>query len=295
MSKRGRAAEWVVRFEDVTRLKHVVEAAAAIMPKVAFQIRQVGGYYMLHVDGSDVGVTCCVSARLRVDKVTFSCEPLEEFSICLDTKDVLCYLDSPSCARAIVELTGYHGDASVMLRLQDPDQMSATEEATLNTFVDNENPAHINTLNFDVTLEIDLVKLKEFIKKSHKAHAEKMSIEVYKLEKGYVERSLVVFAFDGSSKFQQKFCHETTKNTDGSLLVRAAPDGNDCFDGSTPETKVFHGCYPIDRIEAFIKTLNPRLLTARAMTGMPLLLEHKLGSDEESHVRFLVASIQDED
>ena len=113
------------------------------------------------------------------------------------------------------------------------------------------------------------------------------------------ERSVVVFSCKGDPSHEQKFCNETARGDDGSLVVRAAPDGIDeLFDLEDAEP-IFEDVYPIEKVNAFVslKNLHVGMLLAKASKGMPLMLTHSLNgvSDDSSHVRFLVAPVNDSD
>ena len=266
------------------------------MQRVHFKVvRGDDGRYVLKVDGADVGYTCCVSARLHLDKVFVpEGNDDDEFVFCVECKHVLTAIESSACAHGACTLEGR--DATVCIRVQDPDQKSHEDCSELSTFVDGESTFRLDPLEFKMSLEIDLSKLKEMIKKARKAHTERLRICVYLQEVAQKQISLVVFSIDGDFKHEQKFCHETTRDEDGSTIVRAATDGtHKLLDTETVEP-VFEGVFPAEKIDAFVKNLPCRMLTAKVKTGMPLMLDYPLGgtSDDESHIRFLVAAVNED-
>lgn len=296
-----RAPDWTILFEDVTSLRCLMDAASAVMQRVNCNVvKEKGGdKYMLAVDGADQTYSCCVSSRIRLDRVTFATDaPLEEFTFCVECKHVLCAIDNPSCAHGSLVMECHSEDATIHLRMQDPDQRSQEDSAVLSTFVDGNEPEGLEDMDFKMILEMDMTKLREIIKKASKVHAELLRIRIYLSDRGPKQRSLAVFSIDGDLYFCQKFCHETTVDADKSLVVRAVPqEGSDedlfDVDGLEPE---FEGRFPVEKINAFVKSLSCRMIAAKVMKGMPLLLNHSVNgaNDESSYIRFLVAPINED-
>jgi hypothetical protein len=293
--KRGRSTpDWTIVFDDTVSLRCVVESAAAVMSRVIFKVQKIGEFYFLTVDGADVGYTCCVSARLQLDNVSFSTPGTEtsEFTFCVDCKQMLYSIDNPSCSHGCLRMEGHTSNATIHLILSDPDQRNSEDCSELSTFVDGEPAQSLCSLNFSMHLEIDLTKLRDIVKKARKAHAEHLNIRIFTKTRGSKELSLVIFSIKGESKHEQKFCNEVKTDEDGSRVVRAAADrlNEEVFD--TEEDKsVFEGTFPIEKIDAFVKNIPVRMIVAKVDNGMPLMLTHKLGAgeDEGSRVYFLVA------
>ena len=89
-----------------------------------------------------------------------------------------------------------------------------------------------------------------------------------------------------------------THEDDGSIVVRAVGDCNDelPFDESWEE--MYDHMFPMDKIEAFLKNMQCRIVTGKAAPNLPLMLEHPLGgsTDSTSYIRFLVAhTVEDVD
>ena len=291
-----RAADWTIIFEDASSLRNVVDAVSAVMHRVVFKVACVDGHHFLMVDGADAGFTCCVSARLQLDKVTFaSDDPPDEFTFCVDCKHVIAAIDNPSCAHGTLTIEGINEDALVRLRMRDPDQASHEDCCELSTFVDAEPAQGLLDMTFPYIIEIDLTKLRDMIKKARKARAERIRVQVHLNSSGGRERSLVIFSASHDFYYAQKYCHETHRNEDGSLVVRAATDGtDDLFDTSEPAA--VDQIYPLDKIDAFAKNMPTKMLVARVKQGLPIMFTHELGgvSDGRSFIRFLVAPVTDE-
>ena len=292
-------ADWSITFEDASSLKSVVEASAAVMQRVVFKVVKKNENYTLMVDGADTGYTCCVSARLQLQKVDFADEvnPLLEFTFCVDCKQLLYSIDNPSCAHHSLILEGHSQDASVHIRLFDFEQRSHQDSSRLNTFVDGDPPVALSDIEFKLLLELDVSKLKEMVKKGRKAHAETLKIMILTKMVASKEKSVVIFYVSGDTEHQQIFCHDTYRNEDGSLIVRAAADGEEDIFDMKDDDSVYEGTFPIEKIDSFIKNLPSKVIMAKVMTGMPLLLQHDLGAAEtdSSHIRFLIAPVVDDD
>ena len=292
-----RTPDWTIVFEDAASLRSVVDAVAPVMTRVSFKITKVRDKFFLMVDSADVAQICVVSARLRLDKVTFPKGNDEtEFTFCVDCKHVSSAIDNPSCAHLALTMEGYTETANIMLKMLDPETHSHEVCAELSTFVEEEF-VELEDIQFKMSLELDLTLVREMIKKARKAHTEQIKIQIFIHDTGSKKISIVLFSIKGDWTHKQKFCHETVTDVDGSIVVRAAADGTEKLIDVDTATPVYKGVYPVEKIDAFIKNLPCRMLTAKVMTGVPIMLTYPLGgtSDETSHIRFLIAPLNEEE
>ena len=296
-SKRSKPTpDWEIVFEDVTPLRLIVETVSAVMTRVMFKVvRKPGGLYFLCVDGADSGLVCCVSARLQLDNVKWNVpEETEtaEFTFCVECKHVLTAVE-PSPTGGSLTIQGNSHDATVTFRMQDPDIPSHEDSSELSTFVDGETGFKLTAMNFQTILEIDLSQMRAMIKKARKSHAECLRIRIFVDDKGSKKYSLVTFSVKGDhQRHEQKFCHEIHHHEDGSMVVRAAADGEtNIFDTLSIDPVFDHG-FPVDKIESFVKNLPTRMIMAKVKSGLPIMFSHNLkgANDETQHIRFLVAS-----
>ena len=97
---------------------------------------------------------------------------------------------------------------------------------------------------------------------------------------------------------EHTFVHETSRDDDGSLRVRAAPDGDvDEAQRSWQAVSHLDARYPIDFIDAFLKSLPVTMIVAYVQQDNPLMMVHRLGGGIpatggggiESQIRFLIA------
>jgi len=290
--------DWSIEFPNANDLKAIIDAVTAVMQRVPIKVvrhAETGGFVIM-VDGADIGMTCCVSARLHIEAERVTLDPGErEFTFCVDCKHVQTALDSTSCAHGTLVLSG-HGDR-VHVCVRNPDAPSQDETSELKTFVDSERTTEIRPLEFATRLDVDVVALKEVIKKARKWHAEMMKIRISLRQQGARHLSMVAISISGDADHEQRFYHETTRDDDGSLVVRAASDGGDaragCGDDLEPH---FEGTFLVDRIDSFVRIVPQRMVSCNVMRGMPLMLTYPIGGDEgASHIRYLVAPVNDEE
>ena len=81
-------------------------------------------------------------------------------------------------------------------------------------------------------------------------------------------------------------------------MVRAAPDGTDDLFEIDEVDPVFDELFPLAKIEAFVKTVPSRMLTAKLNQqhpNNPLMFTHALNGaeDDSSHIHFLIAPVND--
>lgn len=312
--RKTRSSDWTIVFDDASGMRSLVDAVSAVMNRVTFRVGKPGGvdHYMLMFNGADVGMSCVVSAQIVIDHVTFASEsPPDEFKFCLECKQLLVAIDNPSCARGKLRIDGYP-DATVRIMMHEPDQSSAKDKSELSTYVDDDGEMdRLGDMRIEYTIEVDISKLKEMIKKARKSHAERIRIQIFLRDDTSKQLSIVVFTVkgEGGAFHSQTFCHETQKGADGSLTIRAFADGEvglDCDDEMDDMNCVFDAIFPVDKIEAFVKILPVRMIKAQVQNSMPLVMCHDLGGGilggtsensekGRSFIRFLVAPLNDED
>ena len=90
---------------------------------------------------------------------------------------------------------------------------------------------------------------------------------------------------------EQKFCHDVVVEEDGSSRTRAVADGTAPIFDTTGEEPEFSNRFILERLESFLKTMQTRMIVAKATQDLPLLFEHSLnGSTEgDSYVKFMIA------
>lgn len=296
--KRGSPTpDWTITFEDASSIRLIVEAASAVMQRALFKIAKSEGGYVLSVDGADIAYTCCVSARLRVENVKFNGEE-GEFMFCIECKHVLIALDASPSACTSVVFEGFEERACIGIRLLDPDQGSHESCSELSTYVDGDASPQLTPMDFKITLEMDVYKLKDIIKKARKSHAELLQIRIFYSEEAGRRKSIVIFTVKGDNQVHSvKFCHDLTDEEDGSIVVRAAADGEaSLFDYESLKAD-FDQTYPVDKLESFVKNIPSRMITSYIAPGLPILMRHDLKgvTDGSSSIKFLIAAVNEDD
>jgi hypothetical protein len=292
--KRSRVLpDWAITLDDASSFRSIVVAANSIMQRVTFKTVKIDEVYYLITDGSDHAYTCFMSARIVIDKISTS-TPNESFEFCVDCKSVLISIDNPSCAHCSLIIEGH--DSSILLRLVDTESPSHEELSRLDTFFEGDSDMNISPIQYHLTLEIDTGKLREMIKKGKKCNAEHLRINIFTRSTYSKEQSMVLFSVKGGSYHEQKFCHETSKDDSGAMVIRAAADGNEAtFTEGDQDVTIIDHTYPIEKIDAFVRNLSNQMMVAKMMKGMPLMLTQALGGTEDNceYIRFLIAPVND--
>lgn len=292
-------AEWVVVFDDASALRSVVDAVSAVMNRVTFRIvRTEDGQHELRFDGADPGMSCVVSARLHVDTVEFSAQgDADDFTFCLECKQLIVALDNPSCAHGTMRIEGFEDKVRVVM--QDPDHPSYKDESELQTYVDDQKPIQPLDMKMEIEIELEISKIREMLKKARKSHAEKLRIQVYFKEENTPPLSAVRLSVVGETNayHAQNFCNELRRSEDGSLAVTAASDGAYEYFETCHLEPAFEGSFPVDKIDAFVKILPVRMVPVQVQNKLPLMMTHQLGGGvlggdrAKSSIRFLIAPI----
>lgn len=293
--KRGeRPADWVIHIPDASSLRNVVEVVQAVpMHNITFQVQcDADGDCFLSVDGEDSASVCAVLARIRIDKPE-GCEDRHTF--CLSCKDILDAIDTPIASHGLVKLEAR--DAEVHVYVYDPDQPSNMIHWILKSIEEAPPEAPFAELEFLLTVEIEVQKLRETIKKAKRQHQEHIRIGVFlKSLTPTKELSVVRFSFgsETDTQYEELICHTVTHQDDGSKVVRAVSDGTDGI--PVLDDPLVSDEFPLGKLEAFVKHVPCRIMTARMgregeSQGMPILFTHYLNgtADEKSLIRYLVA------
>jgi hypothetical protein len=269
-----------------------VESAAALMQRITFRVKKRDSFFFLMVDGADPGCTCFMSSRLMLRNVNFL-DDQEECSFCVESKQLLIALENPCSLRSNLTVEGYLNDATVHIRVNDPDESSFEDESILSTFVEDEKTQTLKPFDFNMILEMDMSKLRNILKAARKYSAEVMTIKVYLKSTTVKDVSVVIFSVVGDSTKRQVFCNETSRDEDGSLSIKASAEvfqGDSLLSEKDMGSPAFEGVFPIDKFEAFVKHLQIRTIEAKIREGMPIMLNHKIaGGGEKSYIRFLIA------
>ena len=311
--KRAREPEWTLVFHDASALRSMVEAVNAVdVQRVTFQISRVtptSTSYQLTTNTRDLPDTCCVTARLRIDTITFSAvePPDDKIDFVLDADLLLCSLDNPSCSHGSVQIES-HDDASIRVVMCDPDQRSCCHMSTLRTFADaNSSEDSIIPIETKFVIDADLSKLRELLKKARKAKLEHLRIQIFLMDVRGRKVSVTQFSVgdDEMVCFTQQFCAEVTSSEDGSLMVKAMAEEGEGYSASVQDVEPdLDQSFAIGRVEAFLRTLPVRVVRMLLGPMRPMVVVHTLdhGSlaptpseraeeeeDDVSEIRFLIA------
>lgn len=307
--KRAREEEvlpdWRILFHDTTAFRNLVESVQVVVHRAIFKVAHCAddGSFYLTVQANDTGYLTIVSASLRLEELTFPSGKFtdamrrEGFEFCVECKHLLVGMsESSASVTGHLEILGYTQEATVHMRMVDPDQRNSMEQSVLSTFVDQPSEPIVD-LDWDLTIEFEIARLRELIKKAPKIRAEQLRIQImFDGDGGTREYSKCRLTLAGDMKHSQEFEHEVTRNPDDdSRIVRAVADG-ESRSIEADGTLEYDCCFPVDKIAAFVKIVPARVLLAKAKAGLPLMLTYTLGGsldDSKQYLRYLIAAQQE--
>lgn len=289
-------ATWSFDVEDPGQLRTIVDVVHSVgLQKVTFKVALKNDAYYLMVEMMDNGRTCHVSAHLRLENTP---RLTEAFEFCVDCKQLKTALDTPSSAHCLLRIEGYADpDPRVRVSFFDPERNSAEDASTLVTFADDHPEDADLEFTYTMSMEMDMIKLRELLKKAHSSSAEHLRISAHLVTTHSRDLSRIVFQTRGQNgeEHEQIFCHEVPRASDGSKLFRAIADAPKDMDevAAEEETLAFEGCYPVERLSAFIKHVTSRIVVARLDKSAPILLNHPLADplDKTQYIRLLVGPV----
>lgn len=297
--------QWTVVVNDVTSLRNVVDACAAVMKRMTFRITRQDGRDYLCVDGHDPVCSCFISAVIETEPRNEECAaaPLdaEELTFCLNVKDMQIAIDSPTNSHGVVTLqrTANH----VRVKMSHP-EMPVHEMSSVLNLVEEEEQSTLDSIEFAFKLEFELGRFKDFLRRAGKTDSERFAITVY-MEGGDSphRKSVVTWSSEGTMYQEDMFFYSVKQEEDGSMVVRAAADGTDgnasitSRDLTDKYEVVYSHSFSLKTIESFTKTLKQRNLNAMLAKDTPIMFAYNLGgvTDESQYVRFLVSPLNEDD
>lgn len=298
--KRAQSApDWRIDIDDVFALKAVVDAVTTVLQRVTFKVVPKEGNYELAVDGADLGMTCCVSARLQLDKekvaLNVDAEGAEGFTFCVDCKHIQAAMDSTQCLHSALRMEGR--DDRVVVTVGDESMAHTKETSELRTYVTTDQHQGIKPLSFSSMLDLPIPQIKEVIKKARKWHAELMRIRVeyQRKESAGSYPCFITLSISGDCDFQLRTCGMVEKQSDGSMNIKPSDDQETMRVSSEDLEMHFDGLFMVDKIDSFVKTIPARVAKAYVKQDMPILFDHDLGYGDGSYIRFLIAASNEEE
>ena len=107
-------------------------------------------------------------------------------------------------------------------------------------------------LEFAAHLDVDVVALKEVIKKARKWHAEMMKIRIGLRQQGRARSRWSPSPSRDADREQRPPAR--ARGGDGSLVVRAASDGSDARAGAGDDLEPHEGSFLVDRTDSFVRS-----------------------------------------
>lgn len=300
MSKRALVNDplWTLTFEESTCLRTMVDSVGSVITNVVFKVVKEEDAHFLSVFGADVGYTCVVEAQVRIDDVKGKTRDQDgkDLTFCLNCKHLSAVLDIPSHSSLPLMIEGH--DSEVAVKMYNPDNHTYEASSFLPTFI-HEPQEQSMELDVNLNIEMDTVALKEIIKKARKAHSEHITLTVYQQVKGPNTTALIEMSMQGDYKHKLSFCSTCPRGEDGSIVVRASMDCDGKISAHDMGDPIFDGTYPVDKLDAFVKNVAERIVTARVQMGnpnVPIYLRFQLQGEADlmSYVLFLIAPRHDD-
>lgn len=301
--KRGReVAErtWSITFDDISSLKTIFEVIASVINEVTIHVRNVDGQWRLEVDAKDYAVTCWVSVRLVLDNVIAPRTGIDYFTV--DSKFVLYSIESAGSHHSIMfDHYDVAGSTKVMhIGIVDADHPKHDNVMKLPILEIVNDGCELPGFDVDMNVELDAIKMREIIKKGRRALSEFIRIIVHLFPGGGPNiPSLTKFVVKGDkAECEMCFYNKTAEQPDGTRVIYTVTQDDNLteeeFDVGSGDV-VFDNTFPIDKIDAFVKTITCRTIMAQVRQNMPMVLNYHLGgvTDHSSHIRYIVAPTVD--
>ena len=280
---------WKIEIGDIDPLRKMVTAAHTILRTAVFKVQKCDDKYVLMLDGADQSMTCLITSRLVVDFVDIKGSDTS-IEFCIEMKVLNIALGTGHYNHGVLTLT-QTGD-KIHAKLNDPDNRSHCEETELNTYEDTPMKPRWSAIDFKMTVEIDVGRLKTTLAMAQKYDAEHIRFRLYLFKNKGQDYSTVHISTKGIAKYSQLYTQPISAQEDSSIVVRSVPDGteeDECHVAGVGA--VFDGKFSKAMIESFVKPLQCKMIVAQVMDGKPMLLSHPLcgETDPNSYLRFLIA------
>lgn len=297
-AKRARAGEqpdFRMTFQDPSEFHTIIKILETVTAKANLRIAKMDDKYYLTGTSSDMNETTAIYFRLLLEDPLVRTDE-EVFCISCKTINNILY-DSTTCLHLALTIEG-HGDKVCLIMRNTTDRVAHKKCFDVPTYVDSDQQRRIDDISYTMTIECDVAKMREMAKAARKANTDTLRLRVYIVPRGnHQQVSLVEISFTGMElSSNEQFCHEVVKHDDGSLVVRAAADGEHGLFDIEAHDPTFDGNFLVDKIEAFLKHIKDSMIQAHVGMdangeALPILFVHPLrgASDDKSKIRYLVA------
>jgi len=292
--------KWRLAFSNCSAFGMVVAAThASGMQNVEFKVSREEGVNYISVNGRDLASTVIVRASLRIDELR-SAE--ETFTFCLNCSDLMIAVPHGSSLqhqRLVMECVG----DEVIIKTEDTDVKNTVETRYTLPLYENDVPLMVfEGFDYDILLEVDVVKMRSLLAVAHKVKSEHVTVTVQLMQVDETRTlSSVKMSLQGKMGVQRVYRNETQMGEDGSTVVRAAGDfmidedmepakDTSAIDSVEP---VFHNTFATSKMESFLKVLPGSMVAAHVSQDKPIVFHVPLlGEDWEeskSNLKFIMA------
>ena len=298
--RRRMTTKWRLAFSNCSAFGMVVAAThASGMQNVEFKVSKEDGVNYISVNGRDLASTVIVRASLRIDELR-SAE--ESFTFCLNCSDLMIAVPHGSSLqhqRLVMECVG----DEVIIKTEDTDVKNTVETRYTLPLYENDVPVMVfEGFDYDILLEVDVVKMRNLLAVAHKVKSEHVTVTVQLMQVDETRTlSSVKMSLQGKMGVQRVYRNETQMGEDGSTVVRAAgdlmmdeeeeaPQDTSSIDSVEP---VFHNTFATSKMESFLKVLPGSMVAASVSQDKPIVFHVPLlGEDWEeskSNLKFIMA------
>ena len=292
--KRSRSSDhFKLTFTNPQSLKTLVDIVSNILAECHFQVctGNDGPFVGILIESIDNKQVCMITARLACQA-----EGAEDvFCVKMSTLNTLLRSVQPHCC---VDVSRADGSPDVSICAYETSPSECRSRFSLRTLAKEPDSVHLDDIDYEYTVEIDLVALRQYVKMAKDIKAEVMEFVVEEPRAQHTEaRHTYLKVSAGADDVQMLHCFHS--------VTEAAPDEgappnvtirtDACRGGATPDVGASENlrvCYrerfSVDYLGYFMKSMERHHLTMRLSSGKPLILQYPLGN-EESYIRFVLA------
>lgn len=287
-----RSDHFKLTFTNPQSLKTLVDIVSNILSECHFQVctGTDGPFVGILIESIDNKQVCMITARLACQA-----EGAEDvFCVKMSTLNTLLRSVQSHCC---VDVARADGSPDVSICSYETSPSECRSRFSLRTLAKEPDRVHLDDIDYEYTVEIDLVALRQYVKMAKDIKADVMEFVVEEPRAQHTDaRHTYLKLSAGSDDVQMLQCFHS--------VTEAAPDEgappnvtirtDACRGGATPGIggENLRVCYrerfSVDYLGYFMKSMERHHLTMRLSSGKPLILQYPLGN-EESYIRFVLA------
>ena len=272
-----------ITFDQTQSLRVLVDVISNILHRVDIQVMKDEKFEGIHIESIDPKHICLIVARLScsVSKLADPCK------FCVDTVTVNTCLKSVNSHYSL-DIKNDDESSNVIMHAYETISNNYTTHFSVPTLVSEPENVKLSDLEYDYTIEIDLITLRTIVKNTIALRGNEVQFVVEEpQETTPYKYTILTIITDGNAKQKHQFHSITEKKGGGTCVIRTEEGGVEFPEHQKFDVK-YSETFSAQYLNHFLKSMEKQVITMRLSKTKPLILNYPLGSDK-SYICFVLA------